>query len=267
MLFKEFLTIEQVANRRQTSKAAVYKTLKKLKEKGAISGSQRGGLKNRRVCLRGGLKNSIRLHGIAYKYTFLPSASYNRILSQRNIIRIDKNTIKLYPNSMLIYLSQSFLGKDTQDADIQLEQYRQQLNTQLEDNLNIKITQEHRFAAHYSETNNGLAKDANENKKPIKIKGEDGKTWLITDNSFKLEELETIHPELAKDDMDKIKPFFDDIRQNPIRLSEILSVIKLIAEQNKETATGLNAVVTLIKGSEPKEDKNARNKTIPDYIN
>ena len=57
--------------------------------------------------------------------------------------------------------------------------------------------------------------------------------------------------------------FFNDLRDNkPPTLSNIMKLLKEQAEINKETASGLNAVIQLMKPIEKKQIKSK----IPDYI-
>jgi hypothetical protein len=68
---------------------------------------------------------------------------------------------------------------------------------------------------HIAQVGNELAKEVN--KEQIKVYTlDDGKLWLVIDNSFNLHELETLHPKTALPDMrDIVAPYFNDMRQNP----------------------------------------------------
>lgn len=85
---------------------------------------------------------------------------------------------------------------------------------------------------HYADVDNGLAKLYN--KKGVrKLEVVDGRgKWLLVDNSFNLNELETVHKETAVRDMDSVvKPFFNDLKEffeksgEPLKLSELVGAV------------------------------------------
>ena len=95
---------------------------------------------------------------------------------------------------------------------------------------------------------NELAKDCNLNKDYIRVyTREDGKLWFMIDNSFNLNEAETVHPETAKADMENIiQPYFNDLRENKHLLpSQINKAVLDTQKQVYEIANGLNALIKL----------------------
>jgi len=102
----------------------------------------------------------------------------------------------------------------------------------------------------------------NEEKVRIRLYStEDNKLWFEIDNSFNLNEAETVHKETAQQDMQNIvQPFFNDLRDNfsgdVPTVSKILGLITNLTEQSLETAKDLNAVVKLmgLSNTEPKEN-------------
>ena len=64
------------------------------------------------------------------------------------------------------------------------------------------------------------------------ISDELGDIWLIADYSFNVNELETIHPKRADEDMEGVHNFMNDLRKNPTTFSEVLEVTNGI-QQNQ----------------------------------
>ena len=267
LLTREFLTVNQISIRRQTSNKAVYKIIAKIKKKGFLSD------KNKRVeNFQSTFQpfNQIRLHGQEFNIQILYiSDLYRKIYNKSNILYIDGNTIRLYKKSIEIYGTQSFYAEDVRKATSDSLRYWQKFFTKLENQLKIVLikprTQNIRIVnAHYSETNNELAEEVERKKEKIKIyTKDDGKLWFLIDNSFNLHEAETVHPQTSKPDMETIKEHFNDIRaNNPPTLSQVMQIIKDMAEQNKETAAGLNAMARILI---PKKENNI-SKDKPDYM-
>lgn len=270
-LTNEYLTIRRVAIRRQTSVSAVYKTLKRLKEKGVINQHFEKVEKKRSTL--GAKLHKIRLHAEEYNIKIIyKDKRYKKRLEKNSTITIDGNTIRLYRNSIEVYSGQSFYGDKPQIAERIAVKYWNTFFNRLEDRFKIIIIKDGyenitRVNAHYAETNNELAEECNRNADKIRLYAEeDGKLWFTIDNSFNMNEAETMHPKTAKRDMeDVIQPFFKDLRNNPVTMGQVLKIIQEQAIHNRDTAAGLKAIVELIKGPDPiKEDKKQRK--IPEYI-
>jgi len=68
---------------------------------------------------------------------------------------------------------------------------------------------------HYSECGNELAKEYNKSRQKLLINAkEDNKAWAVIDFSLSEDEFETLHPKTAEKDMNKVKDYFEDIRDN-----------------------------------------------------
>lgn len=276
LLTKEFLTPKQVTIRRQTSTTATYNILNKLREKGVIDSKFKGVEKNR-MHYSTPPKNQIRLHAQEFNINLLfKDERYKELKIKSNIVNIDGNTIKLNRNSIEVYSGASFYGKTANKAYSKSVLYFKRLFLKIENDLKIIILKDRKnnikeVYSEYSETNNELSEDMEKKAEKIKVLAkEDKKTWLKVDNSFNLHEMETCHPETSKGDMQNVvSPVFNDLRDNytdrevPV-ISDILKVIKELANNNKETAIGLNAVVELMKPK--KEEPLSKPKGRPDYI-
>jgi DNA-binding CsgD family transcriptional regulator len=270
----EFLTPQQVAIRRQVGVKSVYKIRKKLIQKGALT------LTNQKVeksdTPLSQPVNQIRLHAEHYvlNIVYANPGIWNKERAKGNRRYIDGNTIELNRNSIEVYSNNSFYGETPQIADSKAMRYWLRFFRRLEQELKLILVKErkaniNRVRAEYAETNNELASKCLSEHQKVRVTGEDGKTWLVVDNSFNFNELETTHPLRSKYDMQNVvQPFFNDMRNNhegkPPTLSDILGTINKLAQQNAETAAGLNAVVKLMQPQQPTEQKITREK--PNYI-
>jgi len=245
LLVERYLTVKQIAQRRKTSLSAVYKIIRKLKNKGIINYLNKGSKINE-CTFEPPLKrkNAIRLHGLEINARILyKSTAYYEQFNKKAKISIDNNTIRLYKRSIEIYIKESFYSDSVEKAAEKGIIYLQRLLVKLENRLKISLFRHnsdniHIVKQHYSEINNEIAKDMDRRGNKIRIYcKEDGKLWFTIDNSFNLHEAETLHPKTAKRDMIKLKAFFDDIRDNElVKMSEIISLIKTIKDALKYTS-------------------------------
>lgn len=221
--------------------------------------------------LKDGMKShQIRVHaqqwrlGILWKDERYKKKVGNTIYDDGNVIYCGREAVEIYgtkstiaddvdtgtKQSIVDYWT-SFFHRVQNDLKIILVKARAQ---------NIKLVKQQ-----YAEVGNELATNCEMTGEKIRIEAtEDGKIWLVTDNSFKQRELETQHPQTAQEDMrDIIVPFFNDLRNNkPAKLSEILEVIKELAKENKETACGLNSFMRLfLENQLPKNAEASKEKS------
>lgn len=223
-LTKEFLTVKKIALLRKTTTRAVYKTIAKLKKKGVVSGTQLKGF----TILQStpnltpppkSKKHLIRLHGVSFRIKILErSEFYERSLEQKNIYTIANNTIRAFKDSLILYINQDFTYADEVKATSECFNYLNRFLIKLENELGIilirpRYTSIKLLSNHYAEINNELATEHNKKKIGLDIYAlEDGKLWFHIDNSFNLNEAETLHGKTAMQDMTKVKTMFNDVR-------------------------------------------------------
>jgi hypothetical protein len=220
MITIDHLTPQEVAIRRQTSIRAVYKVIAKLKEKGLFDTAfNQVNLCQSTEPFSEPLR--MRLHGQEWNIKIIQkSEKYIKSRQNANTIIIDGNTIRLYQDAIEIYSGQSFYEKDENRATAVSLAYWERFFARLEHEFGVilikpRVQNINLVNQHYGETNSSMAKDHLERKEKIKIQTEDdGKLWFIVDNSWNLKEMETIHPETAKDDMTKVQKQLNDWRSH-----------------------------------------------------
>jgi len=261
----EFLTIKQIAIRRQTSDKAVYKIVSNLKKKGLINRLNKRVEKSQGTIqpFQPSKKNQIRLHGEEFNIKILyKDHKYKELLEKSNTLDIDGNTIRLYKNSIEVYSGQSFYADTPQKAVYKSIPYWNRLFTRLENDLNIIIIKSRYqniklVKLHFAEINNEISKDYEATGDKLRIYArEDGKLAIIIDNSFNLHELETQHPKTAQKDMNRVTKQLQDWRErDPPTNSQIMSLMNQVLEINKETAASLNCITNFLKSQLPEEKK------------
>lgn len=95
-------------------------------------------------------------------------------------------------------------------------------------NYHIKFSRQH-----YALIRNELARMYNKPGEKLQVRDASG-LWLIIDNSYNLEELETVHPKTAVDDNKPCQDFFNGLKQMPITPQMLMSMQAETTTQIKE---------------------------------
>ena len=249
----EFLTIKKIALRRKCSLQAVYKIIKKLKEKGALNKS----LKKVENFQSSKVENNKRLHSQELNIKILwQDNRYKNHLKKSNIRFIDGHTIRLYRNSIEIYAGEgtSFWGETEQRATAISLRYWDKFLGKLSNLLDLILVKPRSenirlVAHHYGNIHCDFAKDCNENKQRIRIFAkEDGKLWFDMDESFNLKEREHPHKETAKQDSELVSIHIDDWRNNnPPTNSQLATHIKSVTDNQLIFAENMKSHIEAIQ--------------------
>lgn len=273
----QFLTIRQIANYRKVSITSIYKGIYKLISKGLIRKIGRvyeltdSGINRLNSFIKS--SNIIRLHNLAFKIQILNKPNNwdlqrSKIISLRTFSKeIDLNNnsyeihsfnnlkIKTTNNSIIFYMP-SFYGKNTDECfkssldclfnSIPKIESIFKINLIKDRKANIEI-----ISSHYAKLQDSLAKTYKTEGSKLYVKDEEENVWLIADFSFRESELETIYNKTAKEDMDTVKDFLNDLRKNPATLSQVVGLIRdVTANQivfDKNMQSHIQAIQTLSK--------------------
>jgi len=253
IILDDDLTPKQLSCRLGLSHSYCCRMFRNLKKKGALKSVQKS------VQLSGlGLeqKRGIRLHGERWRIQIIyKDDKYTKHLKKANTLNIDKNTIKLFDNKILIYSNNSFFGEDAESATIKSLNYWNRFFIKLENHLDIIIVKSRshnikRYRQEYALINNGLAKKCHKEGQKIRLRDrQDGRIWFEIDNSFNLHEAETKHPKTADLDMQEIvEPFFNDLKENgPYKISDIVNILGDLAKDRALYAENIKTHVWAIK--------------------
>ena len=194
MLTKEFLTVQKIAIKRNTSQQAVYKIINKLRKKGYLKGGLNKGLKKVRHITNTGVdrKQYARLHGLQLNIKIIhKSQYYDNLREKSNVMRLEDATITLHKESINIYSSDNleFGAQNSNRAISKALNHFIDLIHSLEQKLHcmlIKIGYSNIdiVDGEISEVNNEIATKYHIEKKKLKIRGtDDGKVWAEVDFS------------------------------------------------------------------------------------
>ena len=207
MLTVDNLKPKEIAIKRDTSIQAVYKIIKKLKERGLLQRFNSRGLKPTTTLVGGGVY--YRIHGLQYDIKIISESEiYKNALARGNKVNLKNNAIIFYNDKIEIYQDKdcSFIGISIEESFNKAISYFNELIYKLESRYNITLLKEgyHNINivnGHIAEVNNGIAKELYLRKEFITIYGKDGKAWFKIDYSKRLfKEAETIHPREFKRD-------------------------------------------------------------------
>jgi hypothetical protein len=256
LISDEFLTLKQISKRRQCSLQAVYKIIKKLKQKGAY-GTGLNKVENIQPTFN---QSDIRLHGQEFNIRILfQDNKYQELLNKSNTLFIDSNTIRLYKNSIEIYSGNSFYGKNSNEAEKHSLEYFERLFNRLEHDLSISIKKNRArnikiVNQHYARGNSEICDNYTQKHERVWVYAEeDGKLCFITDDSFGFREDETIHPTTSKIDRKAIDKQINDWRlNNPPTNSELAinidNLTKIMNYYGENLVSHVKAIQDLSKG-------------------
>jgi len=286
LITDEFLTIKQIAQRRQSSIQAVYKITAQIKKKGLLD----IGLNRVEKVESTFNPSDLRLHAQEFNIRLLwQDSKYQELLTKSNTLFLDSNTIRLYKNAIEVYSGQSFYGKSTGEAEKRSLEYWNRFLVRLEHELKVSLIKPRSrniriVNQHWARGNSEVADNATKNRERIWIHAEeDGKLCFITDDSFGFREDETVHPITAKIDRKAIDKQINDWRQNnPPTSSELATHLQtLISVQEyygknmvshvkaiQDLSKGVNKLVKLTQSIQHEnwKLKNKHQKTLGDFI-
>ena len=246
-----FLTISDIAKHRKTSRQAIYKGIKILKEKGMIkkvglawrlSGAGKKGLHSLM-----GFTHKLRQHNLHVKIDVLESPVnwdkkrnqliqlpyFNKRVSLKNntydLLSYGNIQIKTTSKSVIVKLPTIF-DQSVEGAVIQAMDIFYNKIPSIENLLKIKLIKDQKcnitfISQEYAKLDDALAKIYKKNEQKLYVTDEHGELRFIADYSFAVNEFEAVHPNKAGDDMSATNPFLLDLAANPTTFSEVREMI------------------------------------------
>jgi hypothetical protein len=263
----EGLTVAQIAARLGQSKRNVRKIRKKLLDGGHLSKYQPPTLQKEEV-------KDIRLHAQKFRIEIIKPLS-KRYTTEKlgKSITIDGNNVQCFEKVICVQArGKGFYGADEDEALSDSMEYWYKFFRILENDLNVKILKSRKqnitmTYAEWATENCELSKECEKKDQRIRIYANDGKLRYTTDMSMGYER-EAHHHITGKEDSETGNRFIKDVLNNPQAptFSQLTNTIKQIAEQNKETATGLNTIVEVMKTQLGTIEPRLNDTNIPKYI-
>lgn len=125
--------------------------------------------------------------------------------------------VHLTDKSIIIYEKESFIEETAKESQSQAIDHFLKLIKQLEKDLQASFSFGNRYRfrvsrQHYSLIKNALAKQYNDVGERLEVYNDKG-LWFLIDNSFNLNEAETVHAKTAVSDNKKVQDFFNGVKQ------------------------------------------------------
>lgn len=174
--------------------------------------------------------NSVRLHGLMW-HLKLPKEvrvweqilekkriNFKRINNNKNFeIIFKENRVRLSSKSIIIYDIKSYFGFNAVDSKKYAMSELQSFLNELQAKLGIELTYKGSYIIktsrqHYALIRNSLAMQCRKDGTKINVYNERG-LWFTIDNSYNLEEAETVHPNTALVDNLGVQKFFNEHKE------------------------------------------------------
>jgi len=252
----QFLLVKDIAKQLKVSNTAIYKRLYSLLEKGMIRKIGKSyeltdeGINKLNSFIKS--SNTIRLHNLAFKVRIINKPNNwdlkrSQIVQTRTLskeIELNNNSYEIHSfsnikvkttNNSIIFYMPHYYGKDTDDCFKQALDSLWNTIPKIENLFKIILIKDRKanieiISQHYAKLQDSLAKIYKIENNKLNVFDEDGNLWLICDFSFKTEELETIYNKTSKEDMDSVKGFLNDLRNNPTTFSQVLDLVNQVAK-------------------------------------
>lgn len=246
-----FMTISQIAKWRKCSRQAIYKVINRLLEAGLINkiGSDMGLTEKGKEGLHSfiGLTYKKRYHNLAIKIEIKESPRnwelkrsklitlpyFNKRVKLKNndydLFSYGKVQVKTTTKSVIVRIptiyDDTMEGATLQAMDIFFDSV-----PKIESSFRIKLIKDRRsnmtiISQEAARLKDSMAKLYAADGKKLYFKNERGEVWLISDYSFNTDELETIHPTSADEDMATVDKFMLDLKNNPMKLTDLRDMI------------------------------------------
>ena len=174
------------------------------------------------------------------------------LLGKGQEIIIKDRKIWLTNKSIIIFEKSSYLTKTAKDASKYAIYDLFELVKSLESTLgaNFRINKKYCFKVsrqHYALVKNALAEQYKRDGKKLEVYSEDG-LWFVIDNSYNLNEAETVHPKTAVDDNTKVQNFFNGLKTTENYTPQIMMKAVTMNAQNLDSyAVHLDAHVKSVR--------------------
>jgi len=168
---------------------------------------------------------------------------------QRIIVKDRK--VWLTNKSLIIYDKSSYFAEDALKAKGSAIATHLSIIRHIERLLHVEfqIGDDYKFRVsrqHYALIYNALAKQYNESGEKLEIRTGKG-LWFIIDNSYNMNEAETVHPSSAMSDNRKVQDWFNGLKQQPITPGFVLDAMAGIQQNQMAFAENMASHITAVQ--------------------
>lgn len=212
-------------------------------------------------------QDSVRGHAFMFKLAIPKNQSWEKReerLKQKEIqykklslfgggegIEFKGRKIHLTSKSIIVYEKESFISETAKKSKSRAIHNFLRLIKNLERKLNYDFSFKGRYKfrvsrQHYALIKNALATQYEDEKKKLHVYTDEG-LWFLIDNSFNLNEAETVHPRTGVKDNEKVQNFFNSLKKDPLTTTEIKSNFNEVKEMIKESSENQIQLSQLLK--------------------
>jgi DNA-binding transcriptional ArsR family regulator len=171
-------------------------------------------------------------HGIPFKHLKIGGEGQRILVKDRKVWLLNK--------AIIIYDTASYFAEAALEAKSKAIATHLSIIKHIERLLHTSflVGSDYKFkvsSQHYALIYNALAKQYNEEGEKLEIRTAKG-AWLLIDDSYNMQELETIHPTTAMTDNKKVLGFFNSLKDNPLTTDFIFEAMSGI-QQSQQTIT------------------------------
>ena len=189
-------------------------------------------------------------HNIPYKHLNIGGAGQRIIVKDRKVW--------LTNPSIIIYDKSSYFAEEALQAKNKalathlgiIKHVERLLHTSFQTGSDYKFRVSRQ---HYALIHNALAQQYNEAGDKLEIRTDKG-VWFLIDNSFNMNEAETVHPTTAMTDNDKVKGFFNGLKDIPAQQgapsytpASVLQMIAGVTANQMAFAENIESHITAIQ--------------------
>ena len=166
-------------------------------------------------------------------------------------IMIKDKKVWLTDKSIVIYDRSSYFADDAMQAKGTAIAAHLSMIRQIERLLHVsfEIGSDYKFRVsrqHYALIYNALAKQYNEDGGKLEIRTGKG-LWFLIDNSFNMDEAETVHPSSGMSDNLKVQNFFNSLKVQPITTEFILTAMAGIQANQMAFAENITSHIDAVR--------------------
>ncbi len=171
-------------------------------------------------------------HGIPFKHLKIGGEGQRILVKDRKVWLLNK--------AIIIYDTASYFAEAALDAKSKAIATHLSIIKHIERLLHTSflVGSDYKFkvsSQHYALIYNALAKQYNEAGEKLEIRTAKG-AWLLIDDSYNMQELETIHPTTAMTDNKKVLSFFNSLKDHPLTTDFIFEAMGGI-QQSQQAIT------------------------------
>jgi len=252
----------QIAREHNLSRQKINYYIRKLKDEGIIKNIGYGvweTCKNSKLVAK-----EVRGHGFMWKVRIPKQINWKKILDNKKTkykilenktirIIINERKIWLGKSNVIIYEPESFFGRSSIESKKYAVNRLLKIVYKIENTfkVNLKGNEGYLFKVarqHYSLIKNALAIQCNENNESIQVYNSKG-LWFLIDDSYNLDEAETVHPDSAMVDNLGIQKYFNSHKETGFKVTPefILSNLNALIQDRRYWAENQRTHVKAIQ--------------------